>query len=106
LDVQLHELRKELLNIEAELNGSQAQNQPGEKTKPTIGGRMFSLYIGLSNSTYGPTKFHREGLAIVTKDLQNIQRKLAEVEEKSKVLANSLRNNGAPPLEGTVLPGN
>ncbi|MEM9823064.1 MAG: glycosyl hydrolase [Bacteroidota bacterium] len=106
LDNQLHELRKELITLELALNGSPAKGQPGEKTKPTVGERMFSLYIGLSNSTYGPTKFHKEGLAIVKQELQAMQKNLAAIEEKTMQMEQSLLNNGAPPLEGTALPRN
>ncbi|MEM8908088.1 MAG: hypothetical protein AAGD05_09610, partial [Bacteroidota bacterium] len=107
LDQRLHELRIEQMRMEQALNGSPSKRQPGEKTRPTIGDRMFSLYIGLSQSTYGPTKFHRQGLELINTQLKDLQTQLKAHNEKIANLAQELRQNGGPALEGeTTLWGN
>ncbi len=104
LDQRLAALRKELIAINEALNGAMARQEPGEKVNPTIGGRLFSISIGIGNSTYGPTTNQKNGLAIVNKQMQALQTKLEASRTKISQLAKEMIAAGAPWIEGEPLP--
>lgn len=105
-DNRLEALRKAILKIDQELNGQKSKIEPGEKTKPTVAGRLFNLQIGIEHSTYGPTTNHKKALKLINAQLQAAQAQLASNQEKLSQLANDLVNAGAPWMEGEVLPKN
>ena len=51
---RIAKLDADLKALDAQLNGNPAQREIGEKTKPTIGARLFALNRGISMSTHGP----------------------------------------------------
>jgi photosystem II stability/assembly factor-like uncharacterized protein len=102
---QLHQLRKQLLDLDQELNGNPARLQPGEKTRPTAGGRLSSLELGIGRSTYGPTSQHRKALQIINKQLETAAGQLSEYRKQLSRLAEALLEAGGPWMEGEALPG-
>ena len=106
LDNRLAEVRMELLKIDQELNGEKSKVEPGEKTNPTVGGRLFSLQIGIDHSTYGPTTNHKKALQLIKEQLRSTQSKLEVSQEKLSQLAKDLVKAGAPWMEGEALPKN
>ena len=105
-DNRLEEVRMELLKIDQELNGEKSKMEPGEKTKPIIGGRLFSLQIGIDHSTYGPTTNHKKALQLINEQLISTQLQLEMSQEKLSQLATDLVKAGAPWMEGEALPRN
>ncbi len=99
-DNRLHRIRMDLLKIDQNLSGNKSKMQPGEKTKPTIGARLFTLSIGIGNSTYGPTTNHKNGLDIINKQMNAIQTDLKKSQEMLSDLAKDLVNAGGPWMEG------
>ena len=106
LDNRLAEVRMELLKIDQELNGEKSKVEPGEKTNPTVGGRLFSLQIGIDHSTYGPTTNHKNALQLIKEQLSSTQSQLVMSQEKLSQLAKDLVKAGAPWMEGEALPKN
>ncbi|MDN5202492.1 glycosyl hydrolase [Fulvivirgaceae bacterium BMA10] len=106
LDSQLHQLRQSLLDLDKELNGNRAKQQAGEKTKPTIGERLFAIDRGISRSTYGPTDTHKQTLAIIQKQLGNARTKLDAAKNEMSRIGKILLDIGAPWVEGEVIPSN
>jgi hypothetical protein len=105
-DNRLTEVRLELLKIDQELNGEKSKVEPGEKTKPTAGGRLFSLQIGIDHSTYGPTTNHKNALQLINEQLSSAQSKLEMSQGKLSQLTKDLVKAGAPWMEGEALPKN
>ncbi len=99
LDNQLNELRNKLLAIDKELYGSPAKREIGEKTKTTIGSRLFSLNIGISRSTYGPTETHKTTLDNINSEMSAIDEKLKDAAIKMSQLDEALKKAGAPYIE-------
>ena len=96
LDKQLHDTRANAIAISKELNGSPSKLQVGEKTKPTIGDRMFAVFRGIDRSTYGPTETHKQSMSIINNQLQELSTKLDNLDAQMKQLATALKNAGAP----------
>ena len=45
-----------------------AKNEIGEKTRPTVGNRIFTIFLGVSGSTYGPTSTHLMSFEIIKEE--------------------------------------
>ncbi len=99
LDKDISQLRQRLLDINSTLNGNPEKNQMGAKTRPTIGGRLFTLEIGVANSTYGPTETHKQTLKIVNDQLAELNQQLSEAKTEMDRLIRSLIAAGAPWIE-------
>lgn len=99
-DNRLHNIRIALLEIDQSLNGNKSKTQPGEKTNPTIGSRLFSLSIGIGNSTYGPTTNHKRGLEIINEQMSAVQSDLEKNIGLLSKLAKDLVTAGGPWMEG------
>lgn len=80
--------------------GNSAKQEIGEKTKPTIGARLFSVQRGISRSTYGPTDTHKETMSIVTGELAALNESLSSQVALLKGLAGQIKNAGGPVVEG------
>lgn len=99
LDKEISQLRQRLLDINTAYNGNAEKNQMGAKTRPTIGGRLFTLEVGVANSTYGPTETHQQTLRIVNDQLANLNGQLAAAKTEMDRLIKSLIAAGAPWIE-------
>ncbi|MGB3182368.1 MAG: glycosyl hydrolase [Cyclobacteriaceae bacterium] len=104
MDDRLYELHNELRDLEEKFRGNEAKRQVGEKTRPTIGDRMFAVYRGISNSTYGPTSTHRQSLDIVKSDMNEISSELGQKRQALQELSADLMEAGAPYIEGQPVP--
>ncbi len=100
LDKELSDLKQTLLDIDTEVNGLAAKREIGEKTRTTIGSRLFSLNIGVTRSTYGPTETHKQTLILVNTQMAQIDTKLQAARNTMADLAEKLRAAGAPYVEG------
>lgn len=105
-DRSISNLRFELMKLNKALNGDSNKMRVGQKTKPTIGDRLFKVSLGISNSTHGPTEMHEASLQIVNTQLTDIRFRLENLQSSLSDLGKSLMEAGAPWVEGGVLPGN
>ncbi len=96
----LMEATQQLNMLENKMSGSKAKREIGEKTIPTLGDRLFSLYIGLSNSTYGPTDTHRDLISWAKDDVKLFKGELTEINTKIKTVAKMIVEAGGPYIEG------
>ena len=103
LDDRIHALKQKVLALEADLNGMAAKREPGEKTKPTIGQRLFAVDRGISLSTYGPTQTSREQLEIANAEITRMTKALSDLDAELKSAGKALVAAGAPWVEGTGL---
>ena len=101
-DKRLHEIRKQYLTLDHKLNGPKAQREIGEKPKtPTINSRLMTVIVGISYSTYGPTKTHRQSLNHIESELKIIQNQITKlVNQDLPAFERQLLKAGAPWGEG------
>ncbi|MFK7934380.1 MAG: WD40/YVTN/BNR-like repeat-containing protein, partial [Saprospiraceae bacterium] len=98
-DTRLHQIRTDLFHLDEQLNGNRAQQEIGEKVNPTVGGRLFSLQIGIDRSTYGPTANHQAAMGMIEKALGEAKSGLTAAQGRLSALAKELVENGAPWME-------
>jgi len=97
---QLRSATNRLQKLENRMSGSKAKREIGEKTIPTLGDRLFSLYIGLANSTYGPTDTHMDLVRWAEADLEQFSVELKGINEDIKAVAKKIVEAGGPHVEG------
>jgi photosystem II stability/assembly factor-like uncharacterized protein len=96
---RLHEARITLLDIQKQMEGSEAKQEIGERTQVTPGSRMYIGYSALS-STYGPTPMHIQTVENGKQELNNIQNDLNQfVNNVMPDLKDAFEQIDAPPLE-------
>ena len=99
LDSKIYSLHQSLTSLNAEINGNPATQEPGEKTKPSLGERLFAVSRGLSNSTYGPTTMHKRTLTIAEAQLAKLNAQLEEAKGELAKLQKEMIAAGAPWVE-------
>ena len=97
---QLNSATNRLNVLETRMSGSKAKREMGEKTIPSLGDRLFALYIGLSNSTYGPTKTHQDLIQWAEADVNQFSKELKGINEEIKAVAQKIVDAGGPFVEG------
>ncbi len=96
----IHELKKELTKLQIEMEGNPAKEMIGEKNNPTVSDRFYMAYRG-ANTTYGPTKLHKECLTMAKNQLTIIDTKLSAITEQLPALEQQLYQAGAPWIQGS-----
>jgi hypothetical protein len=105
LNQKIHDLRKEILDIESAFYGNQAKSKIGEKDEPTIYSRLSAARTGTVNSTYGPTPMHKRSLEIAKKQFVELKQKIKTItDEKIPAMEKELEKMGAPWIECQDLP--
>jgi len=99
LNKELYNLKTDLAKLNADMYGNQSKIEIGEKTKPTIGDRMFAVYRGIERSTYGPTETHKQTMEIINSQVSALSSRLEVLQQKLDNLYTSLRNAGSPYIE-------
>lgn len=103
LDKQLSTLYNRIEDLNNELNGDQTRQIPGEKFKPTISDRLFSVARGVDRSTYGPTATHRQMLEIANEQIDSLTNKIELAIGDLSALSKSLMEQGGPWVEGEAI---
>ncbi|MCR9253315.1 MAG: glycosyl hydrolase [bacterium] len=97
---RIAKLGADLKKLDAKLNGNPAQREIGEKTRPTLGGRLFALNRGISISTYGPTETHKMTVDIIKKQWNEMNNELNSLKDEAKVLSKQVVDAGGAWIEG------
>ncbi|WP_024772583.1 VPS10 domain-containing protein [Aquimarina macrocephali] len=99
LDNRLNTLEGSMADLNKEFFGNNSKQRVGEKTKPTIENRMFSIYKGVDRSTYGPTSTHLETMKIIDDQLKVITSKFTVLNNEMNSFSKALKEAGAPFIE-------
>jgi len=100
MDKELYNLKKQQSDLRLAVFGHPVKLQIGEKTKPLMADRLFQVELGISRSTYGPTKTAVDNLEIVTKELQKAAVMNTAIKNKLRSIADTVVKNGGPRIEG------
>jgi photosystem II stability/assembly factor-like uncharacterized protein len=98
-------LRAELYDFDAQMNGNRSKQKVGEKSDPTINDRLSAANMGTSFSTFGPTATHKRMLEIASKEFSVLREKLEMIRKESlPAIERKLSAAGAPWIEGQEIP--
>lgn len=98
---RLNDARLELLEINEQMNGSEARNEIGERNPVSPRSRLFSGFRAL-RTTYGPTQMHRELIELGKQQLALFSREVNQIaDEEMPELEKAVQDAGAPPIEGS-----
>ncbi|MEM7550772.1 MAG: glycosyl hydrolase [Bacteroidota bacterium] len=97
---RIAELRSALDELDTELNGNPAENQIGEKGKPTIPARLFALNRGVTLSTYGPTATHKKTVEIILDQWKTIDERLKALKSEAAEIGEEIVEAGGAWVEG------
>jgi len=104
LVAQLHDIQQSLMELEVQMSGPSAKDEIGEKSTPTVRSRMYAAMRALF-TTYGPTPTHKRSLEIAQSEFAELKSQMeAIVNDDIPALEQSLRDAGAPWIEGQPLP--
>ena len=104
LDKKLHEISSQLQLMSKQISGDPLRKEVGEKSKPTIGSRLWMASMGTAYSTYGPTPTHLESLSIAKQQLKTLQAELTQIVDKGiPALEQALKDAKAPSVKGSGL---
>ncbi|MGM0546700.1 MAG: VPS10 domain-containing protein [Bacteroidota bacterium] len=96
---ELDDSRRQLLEFNEEMSGSEAKSEVGEKDLPAPSSRMFIGFRALS-STYGPTPTHEKAIEAGKNELEDIKQRMEEfIDSEIPRLERALEETGAPPIE-------
>jgi hypothetical protein len=105
LDARLHALRQSLLDLDERMNGNPAKRQVGEKTAPTVRGRLRFATGAVRMSTYGPTPNVKHTFELARSEFAELRAALDNVlEVRIPEMEKALQDAGAPWMEGQPIP--
>ena len=101
LDKKLHAINTQLEKMSKQTSGDPLRAEVGEKSKLTIGSRLWIASMGTAYSTYGPTPTHQENLAIAKKQLSTLRNELTQIVENDiPALQEEMKKAKAPSVKG------
>ncbi len=100
LATRISKLRKRYTMLKTQVKGNPAKLKVGEKTRPTIGDRIYAVASSLGSSTYGPTTTAVQSFSIASNELKAYQAELNKIKEEQKIVAQDIYNAGGPKVGG------
>jgi photosystem II stability/assembly factor-like uncharacterized protein len=96
LESDLHQLNTELMDLREQLYGNRSKEEVGERSPPTINGRL-RVAAGGTRSSYGPTTTQRQNLEIARGELSTLSATLKAITDiQMPKLEKQLVEAGAP----------
>jgi len=99
LDKQYFQINNKMRDLNTAINGNMAKVEIGEKTMPNLADRMFDVYRGISNSTYGPTETHKKVMSIIEEELELRSQQVEALDSEIDAFLEKMKEEGAPPIE-------
>ena len=96
---QLEAIRKQIHRLKSDYYGNQAKLEIGEKNPPTVSDKLFTIYLSISRSTYGPTKTNQRQMQVITAMINNAASEVTSIENAIRQLEELLKASGAPYID-------
>lgn len=96
---QLRTITEGINTLKSDYYGNQAKLEIGEKNPPTVNDKMFTIYLSLQRSTYGPTVTNKKQMNIINAMLSNAQNELEGIQNLMHQLEKLLKVSGAPYID-------
>ncbi len=96
---QLELIRDQINTLKSDYYGNQAKAEIGEKNPPSVNDKMFTIYLSLERSTYGPTETNKAQMKIINDMLNKAENKLKAIQNAMDRLEVMLKASGAPYID-------
>lgn len=96
---QLKAIRDQINTLKSDYYGNQAKLEIGEKNPPSVSDKMFTIYLSLERSTYGPTETNKTQMEIIKRMLTKAENELKSIENSMDKLETMLKASGAPYID-------
>ncbi|SDS34771.1 Uncharacterized protein SAMN04515667_1971 [Formosa sp. Hel1_31_208] len=96
---QLNKIRDQINTLKSDYYGNQAKLEIGEKNPPSVSDKMFTIYLSLERSTYGPTETNKTQMQIINSMLNKAENELKAIEDAMDKLEALLKTSGAPYID-------
>ncbi|WP_299217480.1 glycosyl hydrolase [uncultured Aquimarina sp.] len=96
---QLESIRDQINTLKSDYYGNQAKAEIGEKNPPSVNDKMFTIYLSLERSTYGPTETNKAQMQIINTMLTKAENNLKTIQNSMGKLEAMLKASGAPYID-------
>jgi len=96
---ELKAIRDKINTLKSDYYGNQAKSEIGEKNPPSVSDKMFTIYLSLERSTYGPTETNKTQMQIVKTMLTKAENELKTIESAMDKFETMLKASGAPYID-------
>ena len=97
---QLDAIKNQINTLKSDYYGNQAKSEIGEKNPPAVSNKMFSIYLSLERSTYGPTETNKTQMQIINTKLNKAESELKAIQSSMEKFEAMLKAHGAPYIDG------
>ncbi|WP_282042616.1 WD40/YVTN/BNR-like repeat-containing protein [Winogradskyella flava] len=96
---RLEAIRNQINSLKSDYYGNQARMEIGEKNPPSVNDKLFTIYLSLSRSTYGPTATNKTQMQVIDTMLNKANSELKAIQNAIDNLKTELRAAGAPYID-------
>ena len=96
---QLAAITNQINTLKSDYYGNQAKLEVGEKNPQTVNDKMFSIYLSIERSTYGPTETNKKQMGIINNMLIKASTDLQAIKNNITQLEQVLKASGAPYID-------
>ncbi|MDO1500573.1 glycosyl hydrolase [Winogradskyella maritima] len=95
----INAIKTKLNTLKSTYYGNQAKLEVGEKNPKTVNDMLFTLYLSLGRSTYGPTETNKAQLDMIEGKLMSAKQSVNAINAAIQDLASTIKANGGPYIE-------
>ncbi|MDT0607610.1 WD40/YVTN/BNR-like repeat-containing protein [Croceitalea rosinachiae] len=96
---QIKAIRDQINTLKSDYYGNQAKSEIGEKNPRSVSDRLFTIYLSLERSTYGPTETNKTQMQIITNMLTKAENDLNAIVSAMDKFEALLKASGAPYID-------
>lgn len=100
IEKDIASLKQDVDQLINHVYGSPSKRMPGEKTRPTIGNRMFNVSLSINNSTHGPTQTNKNNMKIIEDELEMAKTESTQLNNEIRRIASKIVELGGPYVQG------
>ena len=96
---QLNTINNQINALKTAYYGNQAKLEIGEKNPPSVSDKLFTIYLSLERSTYGPTATNTTQMELINRMLNSAENDLNIINSSMEQFETLLSASGAPYID-------
>ncbi|WP_282124114.1 WD40/YVTN/BNR-like repeat-containing protein [Algibacter mikhailovii] len=97
--VKLEAVKNQYNTLKTAFYGNQAKLEIGEKNPPTVMEKIFTIYLSLGRSTYGPTETNKKQIQIIDQMISKAEDELSGIQKSLDSLEDVLNASHGPYID-------